>query len=308
MLRGLGPVTEPNTEPQTELRALPSREFGLALGLIVGRTILGMEDLHFGYWPDGLDLEPKNLPEAQARYTEFVVSQIPSGVRTILDVGCGTGSTAAKLVSRGYSVDCLSPNPHLNQLVRERLGDQVGIFEGRFEDYSTTSRYDLILFSESLLFVHPLRLAFEKASQLLNPGGHVLISDLFRTTTIHDPGPIGGGHYLEPFEKELRAFAWEVVADHDITNEVARSFDLLNRGAQSLRPAYDLVLTQLQTKYPFWFKLLRWRFGAKLERYEKKHFSGQRDGENFKRYKRYRVLLLRRPSGSAKPPEQVAQR
>jgi SAM-dependent methyltransferase len=270
---------------------LPSRELGLALGLIVGRHLLGMEDLHYGYWPDDLELTPANLPRAQACYTDFLLEQFPSGARRVLDVGCGAGNTAARLVQLGYEVDCISPNPTLNQVVRERLGDQVGLFEGRFEDFQTQARYDLILFSESLLFIH-LRPGLERARELLAPGGHVLISDLFRTTT--ERGPIGGGHVLETFRATLADLPWEVVADHDVTARIAPTFDLLAQGYRALRPAYDLVKQQVQRKYPFWAKLLlRGRLRARLERYEQKHFSGQRDGAAFQRFKSYRVLLLR---------------
>ena len=166
---------------------LPSRELGLALGLIVGRHLLGMEDLHYGYWPDDLPLVPTNLPRAQALYTDQLLARIPDGARRILDVGCGAGHTAARLVQLGYQVDCVSPNPVLNGMVRERLGDQVGLFEGRFEEVALQGPYDLILFSESLLFIH-LQPGLERAQALLRPGGHVLISDLFRTTPERGPG------------------------------------------------------------------------------------------------------------------------
>lgn len=254
-----------------------------------------MNDLHYGLWPEDLAPTPQNLPEAQARYTAFVLDRIPTGVRSVLDVGCGAGNTAAALLERGYTVDCLSPNPHLNGIVRERLGERVGVFDTRFQDYATEARYDLILFSESLLFIHPLPQALAQAAALLTPGGHVLISDMFRTTTIHDPGPIGGGHYLATFEAGLGASTLEVVEDHDITAQVAPSFDVLDRAYQAMRPGYDLVLTQLAAKHPFWFRLMRWFFRKTLERYEAKHFSGERNAANFQRYKRYRVLLLQAP-------------
>ena len=40
--------------------ALKSPEFGLALGLVLGRFALGMRDLHYGYWTDDLPLIPAN--------------------------------------------------------------------------------------------------------------------------------------------------------------------------------------------------------------------------------------------------------
>src|SRR5574341_1724133 len=80
--------------------ALPSSEFGLALGFIVGHHFLDMQDLHYGYWPDGLPVEPQNLARAQAHYTDFLMSHIPAGVTSVLDVGCGAGNTARKQIGR----------------------------------------------------------------------------------------------------------------------------------------------------------------------------------------------------------------
>lgn len=270
---------------------LPSRELGLALGLLVGRHVIGLEDLHYGWWPDGLEPTLQNLPRAQAAYTDFLLERIPDGVRTILDVGSGAGNTAVRLVNRGYKVDCISPNPVLNRITRERLGDQVGLFEGRFEDYRTARRYDLVLFSECLLFIQ-LKPGLEKALELLAPGGHALISDLFRTTV--ERGPIGGGHDLQAFRAALAGLPWRVLEDHDVTDRIAPTFDVLDGTYAALRPAYELLCQQLEAKHPRAYRLARWAFARRLERYEQKHFGRRRDGAAFKRHKSYRVLLLRR--------------
>jgi hypothetical protein len=43
-------------------------------------------------------------------------------------------------------------------------------------------------------------------------------------------------------------------------------------------------------------KFVKWKFRKKMERYEGKHFSGRRNGLNFKKYKSYRLLLYRNTS------------
>ena len=108
--------------PATAFQAdLPSSEFGLAMGFLIGHYFLNMQDLHYGYWPQGLAVEPRNLAQAQAHYTEFLMQHIPAGVRTILDVGCGAGNTARKLLDRGYQVDAVSPNGVLSGVARTRI-------------------------------------------------------------------------------------------------------------------------------------------------------------------------------------------
>lgn len=62
--------------------------------------------------------------------------------------------------------------------MRERLGDQVGLFACRYEALRTDRTWDLVLFSECLLFIH-LRPGLERARAHTAPDGHVLVSDLF---------------------------------------------------------------------------------------------------------------------------------
>src|SRR5258705_14007548 len=137
-----------------------------------------MRALHYACWPEGLARVPRSLGQAQAHYPVFLVSHIPAGVKSVLDVGCGAGNTARKLLERGFTVDCVSPNGVLTGVAHEALQGRGDIFETRFQDLQTERRYDLILFSESLLFI-PLEEAFTKALSLLNPEGYVLITDIF---------------------------------------------------------------------------------------------------------------------------------
>jgi len=91
------------------------------MGWVLAHHFLGMNDLHYGYWPAGLPVVPGNLAAAQAHYTELLMSRIPAGVRSILDVGMGAGTTARKLVEKGYRVDGVSPNGVLTDVARQQL-------------------------------------------------------------------------------------------------------------------------------------------------------------------------------------------
>ena len=269
---------------------LPSSEFGLALGFVVGHHFLGMQDLHYGYWPEGLAPVPQNLARAQANYTDFLMSHMPSGVKSVLDVGCGAGNTARKLLERGFKVDCVSPNGVLTSVAKEVLAGRGDIFETRFQDLQTDRRYDLILFSESLLFI-PLDEAFRKALSLLNRGGHILITDIFRVPA-EGKSPIGGGHELPRFRETIARFPLAPTLDLDMTDGIAPTFDLLDAAyREAIQPAYQLIFSRLEAKYPWVMKFVKWKFRKKLERAEQKHFSGRRNGANFKKYKAYRLML-----------------
>src|SRR6266576_893229 len=252
---------------------LPSSEFGLALGFVIGHHFLDMQDLHYGYWPEGLPWVPQNLAQAQANYTDFLMSHIPAGVKSVLDVGCGAGNTARKLLERGFTADCVSPNGVLTSVAKQVLHGRGDIFETRFQDLATTRRYDLILFSESLLFI-PLEEAFTKALSLLTAGGYVLSTDIFRVPIARFP--------LVP------------TLDLDMTDGIAPTFDMLDAAyREAIQPAYKLIISRLEAKYPWVMKLVKWKFKNKMQRYEDKHFSGRRNGLHFKKYKSYRLMLYR---------------
>ncbi|HJQ64947.1 MAG TPA: class I SAM-dependent methyltransferase [Gemmatimonadales bacterium] len=272
---------------------LPSHEFGLAMGYLIGHYFLDMEDLHYGYWPIDLPPRPQHLALAQARYTDFLMQHIPTDVRTVLDVGCGAGNTARKLLERGYQVDCVSPNGVLTDVARSVLHGRGQIYETKFQELTTDRHYDLILFSESLLFI-PLEQALAKALDLLPPNGHVLITDIFRVPA-EGRSPIGGGHELPRFREAIARVPLDLVTDIDMTDGIAPTFDLLD-GAyrEAIEPGYRLILARLTARHPWVMRFVKWKFRKQMRRYEDKHFSGRRNGANFKKYKSYRLLLYRR--------------
>ena len=93
-----------------------SKEVGLVAGLNLFHFFLGSRDLHYGLWQDDLEVCIQNLPEAQKRYSDYLLGHIPEGVKRILDVGCGAGGVATELLARGYQVEGVSPSPLLSEV------------------------------------------------------------------------------------------------------------------------------------------------------------------------------------------------
>ena len=146
------------------------KEVGLDIGLAFSKHFYKTDYLHYGYWPDGLTVEPANVFEAQVNYANYLLKNIPEEVSSILDVGCGSGKFAEIMLDEGYSVDCVSPSPNLTKHVRNRLGDRAEIFETRFEDVRTEKRYDMILCSESFQYLL-VEEAIEQTKKFLNKQG-----------------------------------------------------------------------------------------------------------------------------------------
>lgn len=272
--------------------ALKSPEFGLALGLVLGRFALGMRDLHYGYWTDDLPLIPANLPLAQARYTDELMNDIPAGVKSILDVGCGAGNTARKLLDRGYDVVCLSPNAWLNDEAQAAVGNRARVYLSKFEEFELDRKFDLILFSESFLFMKA-EVALAKAEAMLNPGGYILISDIFKVPS-DTKSPIGGGQDIRRYQAMMAASRFTMLKDTDMTAQIAPTFDLLNLAyQQAIMPAYALLRAKFEASNPTLMKFVQWKWRKKIAKLEQKHFTGKRTGEHFRRHKSYRRTLYR---------------
>ena len=79
-----------------------SKEVGLDLGLLLFKNFLDTDYMHYGLFKDNLEAKITNLPKAQENYSELLLSKIPKDVKSILEVGCGSGRFAYNLHQKGY--------------------------------------------------------------------------------------------------------------------------------------------------------------------------------------------------------------
>lgn len=301
-LRDAAVPTRHSVKPPEPGTTDSTRELGLDLAALAARHLFQTDHLHFGYWSEDLTPSLANLRRAQEDYSDFLFSHIPAGVRTILDVGSGTGAFACRLIRAGYEVDCVSPSAsqteRLRALRRDTFGDQEEeddgcVFTCRYQDLRTERRYDVVLFSESFQYI-PLDRALAVTCRLLKPGGYLLICDFFRRET-PDKGPFGGGHKFAAFEKEVAGLPLLWVADEDITPRMTPNLDLTADFVEEvILPAKQRIFGYLEARYRWPFRALQWLFKRPLQRADEKYMTGQRRGANFAAYKTYRLLLLQK--------------
>lgn len=274
-------------------KKLDSKEIGLDIGLIVGKHLFQTEHLHYGYWTNDLEVNIQNMPRAQENYTDFVISHIPDGIKTILDVGAGVGKFAEKLINKDYQVDCVSPSPLLTKHARDILGDKSHIYESNYENLNTENRYDVILFCESFQYINLVK-ALENSLKFLNDNGYLLICDFFKTDA-KGKSVMGGGHRLTKFYDLITKYPFELVKDIDITKETALNLQLVNDFLTDVGlPIVNLCSDFLKTNYPLLTKLIQWKYRKKIKKINRKYFSGERNAENFKIYKSYRLFLYKK--------------
>jgi cyclopropane fatty-acyl-phospholipid synthase-like methyltransferase len=266
------------------------KEVGLDIGLAFSKHFYKTDYLHYGYWPDGLTVEPANVFEAQVNYANYLLKNIPEGVSSILDVGCGSGKFAEIMLDAGYSVDCVSPSPNLTKHVRNRLGDRAEIFETRYEDVRTEKRYDMILCSESFQYLL-VEEAIEQTKEFFNKQGYLLICDFFKRD-VPGKSPISGGHRIERFLEYMDEQPFTKLTDLDITKEAAPSLDIMRDLIQEvIAPTWNIVAYYMRSNYPRFTRMFSFAFRKKIAQAHRKYLSGSTSGEQFAHFKTYRLFL-----------------
>lgn len=274
-------------------KKVDSREIGLEMGLLLGRFFQNSEDLHYGYWPDDLEVQFSNFSKAQSNHSEFIIANIPENTKTILDVGAGAGGLASKLVAKGYSVDCVSPSEFLSNKIAEKLGESSEVFRCKYEDLNTDKKYDLIIFSESFQYIN-VEIGLKKSTELLNKTGHMLICDFFRTDA-EGKNPLQAGHNLTKFYATIENTEFENIRDKDITRETAPTIQILDEFlSECLGPLTQLGSKYLEGNYPRFMKMLRWKFSKKFDKLDRTYFSGLINTDAHMKYVNYRLLLYKK--------------
>ena len=270
-----------------------SKVVGLDAGLLIGKFFLNTEELHYGYWPDDKTATAQNFAGAQARHSQLIIDHIPDGVKRILDVGSGSGSLAQKLINLGYKVDCVVPSEFLAKKIKDKLGKNSIIHVCKFEDLEESQSYDLILFSESFQYVL-MEQSINKIVSMLPKNGHLLICDVFHKN-VTGVSPMRGGHRWDLFENQISKSSLKQITNLDITVETAPTYDFLNQLLKEVViPISDISGNYLNSNYPKLSKILKWKYRKKLDKIEKVWYSGELTGENFIKFKSYRLLVYKK--------------
>jgi SAM-dependent methyltransferase len=261
----------------------------LVAGYIAGKHFVGANDLHYGYWLDDIEQQVRFLPRAQEEYSKFLLSHIPAEGLRVLDVGCGAGGMAVKLVERGHQVDCISPNAFLNEQARLRLGDRARIFECKYEDFQTSDVYDTILFCESYQYVNMTK-GLDLITSQLRSGGSLVICDFFRLP-LKERSPISGGHFIDDFQRIIAKHPLKLVEEIDITTLTAPTFTVIDRAfTEVLQPIWDEIGIASNKTHPFWAKVASKLFRKRIDKVHTKYFTHQRSAANFEKFKTYRLM------------------
>jgi len=253
--------------------------------------------LHFGLWKKGDKLTLENFQKAQERYLANLIKFIPKGVKTILDVGCGVGGNAAKLLSLGYKVTGICPDPYQGQLFMKNTKGKAGFKLTTLEKFKTDQKFDLVFMSESVQYI-PFREGLKKIKQLLKPDGHILISDYFKKSSAKKV-PNLPSSFLSIYLKEVSRAGFRVIKEQDITKGITPTLVYgTNIYYNYIKPVLDCIMTTMKVHLP----PIHWLFNLFLKIPLKGKSIKQTIVNNlvplqkdvFEKYLTYRVMLIGR--------------
>ena len=120
------------------------------------------------------------LPRPLASFLHELWSADPDGVRSVLDLCCGTGLLAGELIARGYQVVGVDASEAMLALARERLGPGVALSRMTLPDLTVEGVFDAAVCTfDGFNYLTPdeLRLTMAAVALVLRPSGW-LVFDL----------------------------------------------------------------------------------------------------------------------------------
>ena len=239
--------------------------------------LTGSSYLHYGYWepipvaPD--DLTPAKMRIAQENYATHLLSFIPTGIHTVLDVGCGNGGNAETMIENGLKVEKLAPDPLQQAKFLERTKDQAIFHVNTFQEFvanaqkqSASSSYDLLLFSESSQYMSPELIA-EGSSTILKSGGYVLLADMLRKNPEYREGMFSNCLVNADLHREMEKAGFKLITTEDISAHIAPTLDICVQSFQTFGlSTIKYIATLVAIAVPPIYAVLRYFLGNLIKK------------------------------------------
>jgi len=110
------------------------------------------------------------LPHGHSPQLDPFLDRLPPGA-AVLELGCGDGRDAARMIERGFDVDTSDGSPEMARLASERLGRDVPVMD--FSELEAVAAFDGVWCQASLLHLAEPDLpgVLARVHRALRPGG-----------------------------------------------------------------------------------------------------------------------------------------
>ena len=265
------------------------------IDLMLVHRVFHMDHLHLGRSEPGKPITWDGARDAQREFTRHLITRIPAGTKTILDVGCGIGSGTKMLQDAGFAPEGVNPDPYQKRVFEAALPG-VPFHHRTFESFEPAKAYDLVLFSESAQYVK-LPGFFPGCAKALGPGtgGAVLVADWFCK-----PGKtfFGEPHDDAAFRAAATAAGFSLKFEEDITAHALPTVEFLSAFHRDwVVPAVDAAGEIARERMPVWAGLARVLLGGRINKVYHRMTDGwaaQFNPATFRESVNYRILLFTR--------------
>ncbi|AIE72598.1 MULTISPECIES: bifunctional 2-polyprenyl-6-hydroxyphenol methylase/3-demethylubiquinol 3-O-methyltransferase UbiG [unclassified Synechocystis] len=266
------------------------------------RDLTGSSHLHYGYWqpvPETeADLTMAQLRQAQEQYTQHLLSFLPQGISTVLDVGCGNGDNASQLIDKGLEVEGLAPDPiqesNFLQKTRGKARFNSNTFQGfieNFQQIKSTKNYDLLLFSESTQYMSSETIA-NGAKLLVKPEGYVLLADMLRKNSDYQEGMFSNCLIKNELQGAMEKAGFVLLTSDDISQQIVPTLDLCVQNFQTFGVSTLTYLANLvRIAVPPLYKIFDYFLGKQAKALVK---EGLQAGNIFRDHLCYEIQLWQR--------------
>ncbi|KOV82542.1 methyltransferase domain-containing protein [Nocardia sp. NRRL S-836] len=224
----------------------------------VYRSVWG-PNIHYGYWED--DADDSSVEVATDRLTDLMISGLAAqpGQR-VLDIGCGIGHPARRLVRTagvhvvGISISHLQVQQANEDAAAAGLGDKATFqFADAMDLPFPDASFDAAWAFESMWHMPDRGRVLAETARVLRPGGRLVVADVVQREPITPDGQVVIDHIkanygvttlgtIDEYEKNLAAAGYVDVEIRDITDNVIRTLLLMADAFETVRDKLaDLV-------------------------------------------------------------------
>jgi SAM-dependent methyltransferase len=123
--------------------------------------------------------QARDYDRYRPRYPEGVFDDIVDRAHLasgdhVVEIGAGTGIATRPLVDRGLRVTAIEPSDTLAAMARAKVSGEAEVVNGRFEDFSTQSPFQLVTAFNAWHWVNP-SIGVDRAAGVLESGGSLAL-------------------------------------------------------------------------------------------------------------------------------------